>query len=86
MDGSVYACGSGNSPICGKMGPYENIDAIKQFCRENPDDDVVPAAVMGRFPIDWACRKGVPFIKQGDFRVDKRGYPVEYWKVMYGEN
>ena len=86
MDGSVYACGSGNSPICGKMDPYQNITAIKQFCRENPNDDFVPAAVMGRFPVEWACQGGKPFIKQGDFRVDKRGYPVEYWKLMYRDD
>jgi len=28
MDGAVYACGSGNSPICGKMTPYDNLVQI----------------------------------------------------------
>jgi hypothetical protein len=41
---------------------------------------------MGRFPVDWVCEKGKSVIKQGDFRVDKRGYPVEYWKLMYTED
>lgn len=86
MDGSVYACGSGNSPICNKMDPYENIREIRQFCSENPDSQVIPAAITGRFPIDWVCRTGRPFIRQGDFRVDKRGYPVEFWKLMYGDD
>jgi uncharacterized protein len=84
MDHTVYACASGNSPICGKMSPNDNITAIRQFCREEPNAEIVPAAVTGRFPVVWVCKQGKPVMKQGDFRVDKRGYPVEYWKMMYG--
>jgi uncharacterized protein len=84
MDHTVYACASGNSPICGKMSPNDNIAAIRQFCREEPNAIGIPAAVTGRFPINWSCRQGKPVVKQGDFRVDKQGYPVEYWKMMYG--
>ena len=83
MDHTVYACASGNSPICGKMGTNDNIAAIRQFCREEPSAEIVPAAVTGRFPVVWVCRQGKPVMKQGDFRVDKQGYPVEYWKLMY---
>jgi hypothetical protein len=83
MDGSVYACGSGNSPICGKMTPYDNIVEIRRYCKENPNDDSISAATTGRFPVEWACRHGKPYITGGDFRVDKRGYPVDYWKVVY---
>jgi hypothetical protein len=84
MDRTVYACASGNSPICGKMGPNDNIAAIRQFCREQPNAIGVPAAVTGRFPVTWRCRQGKPIMEQGDFRVDNQGYPVEYWKMMYG--
>jgi uncharacterized protein len=45
MDHTVYACASGNSPICGKMSPNENIVAITQFCRKEPNAEIVPAAV-----------------------------------------
>ncbi len=83
MDGAVYACGSGNDPVCGKMSPYERINDIKQFCQENPNADIVPIAIMGHFPVNWACEGGQPVIKQGDFRVDKRGYPVVYWKLIW---
>jgi hypothetical protein len=27
--------------------------------------------------------RGQQYIKEGDFRVDKRGYPVEYWKMIW---
>jgi len=69
MNHTVYACASGNSPICGKMTPNENIAAIRQFCREDPNAEIVPAAVTGRFPVIWVCRQGKPIMKQGDFRV-----------------
>jgi hypothetical protein len=85
MDGSVFACGSGNSPICHKMSPYENISAIKQHCRLVRDGDVVGASVTGRFPVTWGCRKGLAYIKDGDFRIDKRGYPVRYWQIMWAQ-
>ena len=77
MDCTVYACASGNSPTCGKMGPNDNIVAIRQFCREEPNAIGVPAAVTGRFPVTWRCRQGKPVMQQGDFRVEKQGYPVE---------
>jgi len=83
MDGAVYACGSGNSPICDKLDPYYRLDDIKQFCRENPQADIVPSVVMGHQPVGWVCENGTPVLKQGDFRVDKRGYPVMDWKLMW---
>jgi hypothetical protein len=61
MDGAMYACGSGNSPICGKMGLYDNLEEIKQFCRETPND-YPPAAITGRFPVNWVCKGGTPYI------------------------
>ena len=66
MGGGVYACGSGNSPICGKMTPYDNLEEIKQFCRENPND-YPPAAITGRFPVSWIC-KGVNLISRMEIR------------------
>ena len=33
-------------------------------------------------PVRWICRDGKPLIERGDFRVDKRGYPVAFWKFM----
>lgn len=83
MDRTVYACASGNSPICAKMSPNDNIAGIRRFCREDPNAQGIPAAVTGRFPVVWSCQQGKLVIKEGDFRVDKRGYPVEYWKMMY---
>jgi len=83
MDGGVYACGSGNSPICWKMSPYDNIEGIMEACSKEPNTDVLAAAVTGRFPVKWVCRDGKPLIEVGDFRTDKRGYPVEYWKFMW---
>jgi hypothetical protein len=79
MDGAMYACGSGNSPICGKMGLYDNLEEIKQFCRDNPNDSP-PAYITGRFPVNWVCKGGTPYIEDGDLRVDRRGFPTEYWK------
>jgi hypothetical protein len=79
MDGAVYACGSGNSPICDKMTPYDNLEEIKKFCRESPNESP-PAVITGRFPVNWVCKGGTPYIEDGDLRVDRRGFPTEYWK------
>jgi uncharacterized protein len=83
MDGGVYACGTGNSPICGKLSPYDSIEAIREACRREPNTDILSAAVTGRFPTKWVCRNGKPYIDTGDFRTDKQGYPVGYWKFMW---
>ena len=83
MDSSVYVCGSGNSSICHKMTPYDNMAAIKNFCGNEPNAEQVPASDSNRFPASWSCRKGKPYLQGGDFRVDKRGFPVEYWKRLW---
>jgi hypothetical protein len=83
MDGAVLGCVSFNSPVCGKFKPYENMSQIETFCTEYPNQKIIGESVTGRAPVQWACRNGKPYIKSGDFRVDKRDYPVESWKVVF---
>jgi hypothetical protein len=86
MDAAVFACVIFNSPVCGKFNPRQNISGIEKFCAENPDEKIIGAAITGRSPVQWVCEQGKPSIKSGDFRVDKRGFPVEYWKIIFPGN
>jgi hypothetical protein len=85
MDGFVYACAWINGPICSKRTGAQDIEGIKRFCRENPNQDLVPGVVTGhRDPsITWACKGRKAVIIGGDFRTDKRDYPVEVWKLIH---
>jgi hypothetical protein len=64
MNGSVYVCEMGASGRgCMKTGhstaPH---DGIRQWCRENPNIDYVPGALLAGVAITWRCLRGRPVI------------------------
>ena len=80
MDGSVYACVWFNGPICSKRAGLHDED-IERYCQQVVNEPSVPSYITGHSDpsIDWACKHGKAVITGGDFRTDRRGYPVEVW-------
>ena len=86
VQGKVFGCVQGNSPICGtanqEMAPTK---AMRAFCAGQPNAEVIPLSVIGHdHPMiyDWSCRGKKPVIARQIFTVDARGFPVELWKEI----
>ncbi|MCE1253589.1 MAG: hypothetical protein LWX83_08590 [Anaerolineae bacterium] len=82
MNHQVYACFVGaNLPCDSKANTDENpTDAEKDFCKEHPDSDFIPASVTGHDTIyEWRCKAEIPEVNSQLFRVDDRGYISEIW-------
>ena len=60
MDGHIYACFVGANLPCGKMDIATNQPAITKWCRQNPNEDFVPAYVTGHVSAYiWRCTRGL---------------------------
>ncbi len=82
MDGKVYACTVGANLPCADKANTDRTptDAENEFCQENPDADVIPAAVTGHETIyDWSCKGKTPEAGQQVFHTDARGFITEIW-------
>jgi hypothetical protein len=85
MNGKVYACFVGaNLPCDSKANTDKTPTAAEtDFCKANPNSDVVPAVVTGHDTIyEWRCGNGVPEIVKQVFQVDERGYISEIWYLI----
>lgn len=82
MDRKVYACFVGaNLPCEEKADPSRTpSQAMKDFCAQNPNSDVIPAAVTGRATVyEWRCTSGNPEIVKQVFTIDARGFLADFW-------
>ncbi len=82
MGGKVYACYTGaNLPCMAKADATRTPDlATLRFCTENPQAEIVPASVTGRFTIyQWRCRNGLPEAVKQALTPDANGFIAEYW-------
>jgi len=88
MDGEVYACFEANGPSSGcdrQIAPKITSQMVR-FCIDNPNADVIPAAVAGHNIYWWACSSGRPFlarIPQGG-QLDKRHFIADAWQLLNG--
>lgn len=82
MDGQVYTCSVGaNLPCAAKINPLpETTAAMLEFCKENPNQDVIPAAVTGReTAFAWRCQNGQPVADRQVISIDPRGFDANIW-------
>ena len=53
------------------------------FCKSEPDSDIIPAAAAGRVTIyDWSCKAGKPVKGEQVTSVDEQGYPADFWEEV----
>lgn len=82
MDGQVWACHVGANLPCGAKADTSRQPGAgtADYCREHPDDDVVPAYVTGHETVfEWRCRSGKPYVARQLERVDQRGFQASIW-------
>ncbi|MBN1247369.1 MAG: hypothetical protein JXC32_06905 [Anaerolineae bacterium] len=82
MKGEVYACFVGANLPCEAQANTDRTPTVEaeDFCRENPEADVVPAAVTGHETVyTWRCSEGVPEVVEQVFHPDAQGFLSEFW-------
>ena len=82
MDGEVYACFVGANLPCDAKANTDRTPTQDEtdFCVQNPNADILPAAVTGRETVfEWRCRNGAPEIVRQLFQPDARGFLSEVW-------
>lgn len=82
MGGRVYACFTGaNLPCMAKADTSKTPDvAMLRFCTDNPQAEIIPASVTGRFTVyQWRCRNGLPEAVKQTATPDANGFISEYW-------
>ncbi|MDH7490474.1 MAG: hypothetical protein QHH80_13340 [Anaerolineae bacterium] len=85
MDGKVYACFVGANLPCEEKADTSRTPAqeMKDFCAQNQNADVIPAAVTGRATVyEWRCTNGEPAIVKQVFEADARGFLANFWYTV----
>jgi hypothetical protein len=82
MGGEVYACFVGANLPCEAKANTDQTPTQDEvdFCKQNPDSEVIPAVVTGRETVyEWRCRNSAPEIVKQVFQPDAQGFVSEIW-------
>ena len=85
MNKKVYACVVGANLPCEEKADTstEPNAGMVDFCKSEPDSDIIPAAAAGRVTIyDWSCKTGKPVKGEQVTSVDEQGYPADFWEEV----
>jgi hypothetical protein len=82
--GRVSVCTVGANLVCGRANTSRTPGrGQKDWCREHPDDALIPAVATGHDTIyAWRCENGMPRIERQALDVDARGFIVQNWKLL----
>jgi hypothetical protein len=86
MNGKVYACTVGANLPCSEKADTrrEPSAALVDFCRQNPDSEVVPMTVTGRATVfEWRCAGERPAIVRRFAEPDSAGYLANVWHEIH---
>ena len=79
----LLACVIGANLNCGKVNARRSLPGASEFCRANPDADVVPMAATGHDTVyDWRCVGGRAVATKTVVAVDRQGYDAGNWKEI----
>jgi hypothetical protein len=83
MNGLVFVCNYGaNIPCGGRADTTRRMPEVDRYCRQNPNEEMVPMAVTGHSTIyTWACERGKPRITD-EQQLDQRGFSVLFWHPL----
>ena len=82
MDGQVWACHFGANLPCEERADTSQTPTaeMEDFCKNNRDADVIPAAVTGRATVyEWRCTDGKPAVVKEGFTRDAQGFIADWW-------
>jgi hypothetical protein len=81
-EGKVKACYVGANLPCQTKADMSKTPsaAINDYCKANPNADVVPAAAAGRATVyEWSCKNGAPQVGKQVGQVDTQGFRSDIW-------
>lgn len=82
MNGKVYGCFVGANLPCTAKADLSRTPTTEEtdFCKANPNAEVVPAVVTGRETVyEWRCVNGSPEPVRQVFQPDARGFLSAIW-------
>jgi hypothetical protein len=83
MNGKVLVCFIGANLPCAKMNTSRKNPGAAEFCRQNPNEDSVPAAATGHDTIyNYRCRHGRAQVTDMAWKLDRRGFAEELWTEL----
>lgn len=85
MAGKVYACNFGANLPCDSKANTDKTpsQAINDFCKANPNSQVVPMSVSGHDTIyNWTCVNDKAQITDQIGQVDAQGYLAQIWYAI----
>jgi hypothetical protein len=83
MNGKVLVCLVGANLPCTKMNTARNNPGADEFCRQNPDEDSVPAYAVGHDAVySYRCRNGRAEVVDTLWDLDERGFAKKLWAEL----
>ncbi len=80
MNGKVLACFVGANLPCARMSAARDNPGADEFCKTNPNDDVVPAFATGHDAVyAYKCQNGKAVVSGQPWVLDKRGFATRLW-------
>ena len=80
MNGKVLACFVGANLPCAKMNAARDNPGADEFCKTNPNDDIVPAFATGHDAVySYKCVSGKAVVTGEPWVLDKRGFAKKLW-------
>jgi hypothetical protein len=82
-DGKLLACAVGANLNCGKADRRRRLTGASEYCRGNPDADIIPMAATGHATIyAWRCAGKRAIAGKTVVTVDPDGYDAGNWKEV----
>jgi hypothetical protein len=81
-EGKVKTCFVGANLPCGEKADTNKTPsaAIADYCKANPNAEVVPAVAAGRATVyEWRCKAGAAEIVKQIYQADAQGFISEIW-------
>jgi hypothetical protein len=80
MNGKVMVCFVGANLPCVRMNAKRENPGADMFCRDNPDEESVPAYAIGHDSIHaYRCRDGKAEVTETTRQLDQRGFAKDLW-------
>jgi putative hemolysin len=82
MDGEVWACHFGANLPCQEKADTSQtpIAEMDDFCKNNRNAEVIPAAVTGRATVyEWKCTDDKAVVVKQVFTPDAQGFLKDFW-------
>ena len=83
MGGKVLVCFVGANLPCARMNASRDNTGADAFCKDNPNQDFVPAFATGHDAVySYRCRNGKAEVTGSSWELDERGFARTLWTEL----